>query len=462
MNRKIIHIDCDCFYAAVEMRDFPELRGKPVAVGGHSKRRGVLATCNYEARAFGLHAAMPTVEAFSRCPHLQLMPARFEVYRDVSAAMHRIFQEYTDVIEPLSLDEAFLDVTHCTQYSGSATYIAESICNKIEQHLGITASAGVADNKFLAKVASDWQKPNGQTVIRPDQVSDFVFALPLKKIPGVGRVTLQKMNAVGLQNCGDLQLWGEQAVVDTFGKFGERLLEYRFGRDNRPVVTSRQRKSLSVERTFEFNLNLHSDFQQALLSLYEELLRRLNKHYIKTWRKSLSGLKASQDNLSRHDIEALTCLSFNNKYHEWVLVDRRHCINLINVSIRSLQVKVKLANFNVFTREAAFNCKLSDAVTVLSIDRFQHIFEKFVGQFHQEELALPSCRLLGLGVNFRASTTVESKGRAKHKILNKDDNKDQKASHQTNLSKKKHVNLKFQVNRMGRKTDFSELQMSLF
>ena len=204
-SRKIIHVDCDCFYAAVEIRDDPSLRNRPVAVGGDPNRRGVIATCNYPARHFGVHSAMASSHALRLCPELVIVPANFDKYRKVSAQIHDIFRRYTSLIEPLSLDEAFLDVTDSEQFDNSATRIAEALRQDVRRELGITVSAGVAPNKFLAKVASDWRKPDGLFVIPPDQVDAFVAALPVKKISGVGRVTAERMAGLNLHTCGDLQ-----------------------------------------------------------------------------------------------------------------------------------------------------------------------------------------------------------------------------------------------------------------
>ncbi len=190
----------DCFYASVEIRENPTLQGKPVAVGGSSRQRGVLTTCNYEARKFGLHSAMPTAQAIKKCPNLILVPVNMPLYKQVSAQIHQIFQRYTSIIEPLSLDEAYLDVTDCTQCSGSATWIAQEIRQAIFDELKLTASAGVAPLKFLAKIASDMNKPNGQFVIQPHEVEQFVKTLPLKKIPGVGKVTSERFIENGLRN----------------------------------------------------------------------------------------------------------------------------------------------------------------------------------------------------------------------------------------------------------------------
>lgn len=277
MQRKIIHIDADCFYAALEMRDHPHLREKPLAVGGSAARRGVISTCNYEARRFGVRSAMATQTALRICPSLVLMPHRFEVYRAASRQMQQIFSDYTDLIEPLSLDEAYLDVSGCRQFDGSATRIAEDIRQRVRAQVGITVSAGVAPNKFLAKVASDWHKPDGLCVIRPEQVQDFIQAVPVARIFGVGRVTAARMNKLGLQTCGDLQQWTLIRLVEAFGNFGPRLYELCRGQDTRAVKPERTRKSLSVEHTYEKDLADAQACLERLPALLDELESRLAK-----------------------------------------------------------------------------------------------------------------------------------------------------------------------------------------
>ena len=220
--RKIIHIDCDCFYAAIEMRDDPRLAGKPLAVGGAADRRGVVATCNYEARAWGVRSAMPMGQALKLCPDLQVVRPRMDAYKAVSREIHAIFRDYTEIIEPLSLDEAYLDVSASSHFDGSATRIAQDIRRRVSQELHITVSAGVAPNKFLAKIASDWRKPNGLFVITPDQVEDFVAALPVNKLHGVGKVTADKLGRLGIDTCLDLRDWSKLALVREFGSFGAR------------------------------------------------------------------------------------------------------------------------------------------------------------------------------------------------------------------------------------------------
>jgi DNA polymerase-4 len=252
--RKIIHCDCDCFYAAVETRDNPSLRGRPVAVGGRADQRGVVATCNYEARHFGVHSAMATAQAMRRCPDLVVIAPSMEKYRIASRQILAIYHDYTDVVEPLSLDEAFLDVSDATHCSGSATLMAQEIRARIASTVGIIASAGVAPNKFLAKIASDWHKPDGLFVIRPQEIDAFVALLPVKKLFGVGKVTAAKLNGLGAETCADLRLWSRYQLQHHFGKFGERLFDLCRGIDTRAVRVDRERKSVSVEETYVIDL----------------------------------------------------------------------------------------------------------------------------------------------------------------------------------------------------------------
>jgi len=281
-QRKIIHCDCDCFYASIEMRDNPALRGKPIAVGGSPERRGVVATCNYEAREFGIHSAMASATARRLCPDLIIIRTDMEKYRLASSQIHEIFQRYTDLIEPLSLDEAFLDVSDCDEFRGSATRIAEAIRNEVREVVGITISAGIAPNKFLAKIASDWNNPGGQFAVLPNDVDDFVAKLAVKKLHGVGKVTAAKMHRLNLRTCKDLQNFGADALTEHFGSFGERLFELSRGIDNRPVSTDRIRKSVSVENTFDTDLPDLDSSLEAMLGLLPKLelrLKRLDNHY---------------------------------------------------------------------------------------------------------------------------------------------------------------------------------------
>ena len=281
-QRKIIHCDCDCFYASIEMRDNPALRGKPIAVGGSPERRGVVATCNYEAREFGIHSAMASATARRLCPDLIIIRTDMDKYRLASSQIHEIFQRYTDLIEPLSLDEAFLDVSDCDEFRGSATRIAEAIRNEVREVVGITISAGIAPNKFLAKIASDWNKPDGQFAVLPNDVDDFVAKLAVKKLHGVGKVTAAKMLRLNLRTCKDLENFGADALTEHFGSFGERLFELSRGIDNRPVSTDRIRKSVSVENTFDTDLPDLDSSLEAMLGLLPKLelrLKRLDNYY---------------------------------------------------------------------------------------------------------------------------------------------------------------------------------------
>lgn len=275
MSRKIIHIDQDCFYAAVEIRDNPRLKGKPVAVGGRAEGRGVLTTANYEARKFGIKSAMPTSRAVKICPQLILVPVNFSKYRAESKKIREVFKLFTNKIEPLSLDEAYLDVTDCTEFNGSATLIAKEIRRLIFEKTKLTASAGIAQNKFLAKVASDWNKPNGQLTIHPSRTLEFVTALPVNKIPGVGKVTTKKMHSLNIKTCADLQKLSVEELTYHFGSWGLRLYDVCRGIDNREVKQRGKSKSLSVENTYSKDLDSLKDCQKKLPQLFEELKERL-------------------------------------------------------------------------------------------------------------------------------------------------------------------------------------------
>lgn len=275
--RKIIHIDMDCFYAAIEMRDDPSLRNVPIAVGGSADRRGVISTANYEARRYGVHSAMSTAIALRLCPHLKVVSGRMALYKETSIHIRKIFARYTDLIEPLSLDEAYLDVTDCTQLHGSATLIAEAIRQQIFDELQLTASAGIAPIKFLAKIASDMNKPNGQFVITPQNMDQFVLTLSLKKIPGVGKVTAQKLADMGLNTCADVQQYDMVTLIKSMGKFGQALWERCHAIDERAVNPDRLRKSVGVERTLAEDIHQWSDCLLLLDKLYDELQLRLAK-----------------------------------------------------------------------------------------------------------------------------------------------------------------------------------------
>lgn len=254
--RKIIHIDMDAFYASVELREHPELKDLPVVIASHHPR-AVVAAASYPARVYGLRSAMSMGQARKLCPQVIVIEPDFAKYRQVSAQIHQIFQQYTSLIEPLSLDEAFLDVTENLKQIPSATEVAMRIREDIFQATGLTASAGVAPNKFLAKIASDWHKPNGICVIKPSQVQRFIQDLPLKKIPGVGKVTQEKLKSLNLETLGDLQQIDEALLIQHFGKYGRRLFLYAQGIDERPVEIERERQQISKETTFDDDLHLN-------------------------------------------------------------------------------------------------------------------------------------------------------------------------------------------------------------
>lgn len=289
-ERKIIHIDADCFYAAIEMRDNPALKDRPLAIGGSSERRSVLSTANYPARSYGVRSAMPVAVAKRLCPDLLILPGHMEKYRLASQQMHDIFKQYTHLIEPLSLDEAYLDVTQSTQCQGSATLMADRIRQQILETVGITVSAGIATNKFIAKVASDWNKPDGLTLVTPKQQADFVAAIPVKCISGIGKVAQQKLAELGVYYCADLQKVAFSVLQKRFGSMAFRLSQLALGIDERPVQTSRERKSISVEHTFAEDLTGVEPCLSVLPELIDALQKRmvgrgyearLSKYYLK-------------------------------------------------------------------------------------------------------------------------------------------------------------------------------------
>lgn len=275
--RKIIHVDMDCFYAAVEMRDDPSLHEIPIAIGGSSDRRGVISTCNYPARQFGVRSAMATAHALRLCPDLKVLKGRMDAYIAESKKIREIFTRYTTKIEPLSLDEAYLDVSECTLFAGSATLIAEDIRKTIKDELNLTASAGVAPIKFVAKIASDENKPDGLCVITPDKLDEFVRHLPLRKIPGVGKVTIEKLNRLGLFSCDDVRKYPMDRLVKQFGKFGPELWKRSHAIDERELSTHRQRKSVGVERTLSEDIHSLEACLAIVDKLYVNLLERTSK-----------------------------------------------------------------------------------------------------------------------------------------------------------------------------------------
>ncbi len=267
----------DAFYASVEQKDNPRYKGRPLIVGGRPKGRGVVAACSYEARVFGIHSAMPCSKAARLCPQAVFIRPRIQRYREISRMIMKIFKQYTDLVEPLSLDEAFLDVTVNNTSNPSATLVAEQIRSQIFQETGLTASAGVSYNKFLAKVASDVQKPNGITTIPPEHAHDFLSSLPIRKFFGVGKVTEKKMTDLGIRNGADLRSWDREKLVFHFGKTGSFLSDIARGIDNRPVQPNRVRKSVGSETTLPRDIRDIERIFEILSSITEKLEHSLLK-----------------------------------------------------------------------------------------------------------------------------------------------------------------------------------------
>ncbi|MBO4504254.1 MAG: DNA polymerase IV [Bacteroidales bacterium] len=305
MYRKIIHVDMDQFYAAVEQRDRPELRGKPVVVG-HDAPRGVVATASYEARPYGVHSALSIQTAKRLCPNLVIVPPDFQKYKAVSAQIRGIFHEYTDLVEPISLDEAFLDVTENKCGVVLGVDIAREIKRLIFEKTGLTASAGVSYCKFLAKIASDYRKPDGLCVIHPDRALDFIADLNVEKFWGIGEKTAAKMHQMGIYTGADLREIPVAQLIAAFGKVGRVFHEFANGRDERPVIAEWERKSVSCERTFETDISSSSDMTIALYHIVLELLERLE----------------------RADFEGYT-LTLKVKFHDFRQITRSITVNYI-------------------------------------------------------------------------------------------------------------------------------------
>jgi DNA polymerase-4 len=298
-GRKIIHVDMDAFFAAVEQRDFPQYRNKPVIVGGNPDSRGVVATCSYEARRYGIHSAMPSAHAYRLCPQAIFVKPRFDAYQQASTAIREIFAEYTDLFEPLSLDEAYLDVSNTQLLQGSATLIAKAVKTAIKQETKLIASAGVSYNKFLAKIASDIKKPDGFYLITPEQGEVFVEQLPIEKFHGVGQVTAQKMHTLGIMTGKDLKALPIATLQHYFGKAGQHYYNIARAIDNRPVNNTRIRKTVGVELTFQSDIKAKQDIIGHLQSLLDKALN-----------------KASKNRLVAHT------LTVKIKYHDFVQVTR--------------------------------------------------------------------------------------------------------------------------------------------
>ncbi len=288
----------DCFYAAIEQRDNPAIRGQPVAVGG-AGRRGVLCTASYEAREFGCRSAMPGFKALELCPQLIIVPVRFEVYRSVASQIRAIFGRFTEQIEPLSLDEAYLDVSHWETSPGA---IAREVRMQIFEETGLTASAGIGPNKLLAKIASDWRKPNGQYEVTPEGVAEFMHDMPVAKLWGVGKKMQEKLHALGIYTCADMQKWDKFVLAQRFGKWGAELYDVCRGVDHREVSSSRTRKSISKETTFSENVSRVQDLLPEMAEMVEEVKKSVEKKYSDRGVKSMV-IKLKFDDFSQTTIE---------------------------------------------------------------------------------------------------------------------------------------------------------------
>lgn len=304
VTRKIIHVDMDAFYASVEQRDNPELRGKPVIVGGAPDKRGVVAACSYEARRFGIHSAMPSSRAFRLCPSAIFLKPRFEAYRQVSSEVHEVYRQFTDLIEPLSLDEAYLDVSESALHQGSATRIAASIKKAIKEKTHLNASAGVSYNKFLAKMASDMDKPDGLYVITPEEGAAFIEKLPIGKFHGIGKATEARMQALDVFTGADLKKWKREKLVEKFGKSGNYYYDIAQGIDKRKVENSRIRKSLGSETTFEQDLQDKNEMLAVLRRLAEQVTASMRKRELKAQTVTIKVKYADFTQVSRsHTLE---------------------------------------------------------------------------------------------------------------------------------------------------------------
>ena len=279
--RKILHVDMDAFYASVEQRDNPSLKGHPVIVGGDAKRRGVVSAASYEARVFGVHSAMPTSQAKKLCPQGIFLPVRMERYRQISEQIFSIFQEYTPLVEPLSLDESFLDVSGSESLFGPALEIARAIKRRILERIGLTASAGIAPNKFLAKIASDWNKPDGLVEIKPSEVKAFLENLPISKLWGVGKSTEEVLKGIGILRVGQLAQYPPSGIEKKLGKFGIALISLSRGEDDRPVEPHEEAKSISQEQTFTPDLHGREEIAKVLLDQAEQVGWELRKQKLK-------------------------------------------------------------------------------------------------------------------------------------------------------------------------------------
>ena len=344
--RKIIHIDMDAFYASVEQMDNPALRGKPIAVGG-SENRGVVAAASYEARKFGVRSAISGVLAKKYCPEIIFVRPRFDRYKEISSKIHKIFHDYTDMVEPLSLDEAYLDVTQNKKGNPSASLLAQEIRLRIFNEVGITASAGISVNKFVAKIASDYNKPNGQKTVNPDEVIPFLEELPIRKFYGVGKVTTEKMYQLGIFTGADLKTKSEEFLEKHFGKSGKFYFYVVRGIHNSEVKPSRNTKSVASEHTFDVNLTSEIFMLEQLEKIAVSLERRLKKHNIsgKTVTLKIKYSDFTQQTRSKTLPYFISDKSLILETVEELLYQERmkDSVRLLGISLNNLNTEVKKA-----------------------------------------------------------------------------------------------------------------------
>ena len=341
----------DCFYASIEIRDNPEYANKPVAVAGSSESRGVVTTCNYIARKYGVKSAMPSITAKKMCPEIIFLPVNMNKYRQASEEIHKIYRCYTKIIEPVSLDEAYLDVTDSKYCNGNPAQMALQIRKKIHEDLKITASAGIAPNKFLAKIASDWNKPNGQFLISDDQINNFVLKIPIRSIHGVGKKTEQILKDKNIQTCSDLQKLSKAVLIDILGKYGNTLYYLCRGIDDRDVEPNKIRKSLSVEDTYEEDLKDFESCSNKLSVLYEELLKRIDDgdYKNKKIKSCFIKIKYSDFKLTSSQI---SCNNMNfNVFLELLIqnnINRNKPIRLLGLGINFNNLDKNQLNLDIF------------------------------------------------------------------------------------------------------------------
>ncbi|WP_210244252.1 DNA polymerase IV [Shouchella miscanthi] len=345
--RKIIHIDMDAFYSSIEVRDNPKLKGKPIVIARDARERGVVTTCSYEARKYGIYSSMPSYKARKLCPHAIFIQPRLDYYKKVSKEIMEIFSRYTNVIEPIAFDEAYLDVTTNFLGTSSATIVAREIQRTIYQELGLTSSAGVSYNKFLSKIASDIQKPCGLTVVPPDKALEFIRELPISKFFGVGKVTLKKMNELGIYTGADLINWSEEDLIRHFNKRGHILYRNVRGEDNSPVVNERKRKSLGKEYTFHKDINDEEVVFKKIKELSNILSHNLNDLHLTGKVIKLKVRFGDYSSVTKQKSKDLreTLDIYNTALELWDKLEKQGPIRNVGIYVSSLKEEIKEEGF---------------------------------------------------------------------------------------------------------------------